>query len=121
MIPKIKVNVGKGYDPVELQQVIDTDLQTRNKTVVGAINELLDMVEELDVAGGESAKPVVNAGTHYDFPSVGSTDVIYKAQSEKLLYQWNPDDLKYEILGEVAEATIDVEIINGGNANGADA
>lgn len=40
MLPRIKVNVGRGLEPVELQQVYDTDLQTRNKTVVGAINEL---------------------------------------------------------------------------------
>lgn len=121
MIPRIKVNVGAGLDPVEIQQVIDTDLQTIDKTVVGAINELLDKVEELEAGSGESAKPVVNADTHYDFPAVGSTDVIYKAQSEKLLYQWNPIDLKYEVLGEVVEATIDVQIINGGDANGANA
>lgn len=48
MLPRIKVNVGRGYDPVELQQLIDTDLQTINKTVVGAINELLDKVENID-------------------------------------------------------------------------
>lgn len=52
MLPKIKVDVGRGYDPVELQQVIDTDLLTRNKTVVGAINELLDKVEDLDTEIG---------------------------------------------------------------------
>lgn len=121
MIPKIKVDVGRGRDPVELQQLIDTDLQTRNKTVVGAINELLDKVEDLEAAGSESAKPVVNADTHYDFPSVGSTDVIYKAQSEKLLYQWNPDDLKYDVLGEAADIIADVQIINGGDASGTDA
>lgn len=123
MIPKIKVDVGRGLDPVELQQVIDTDLQTRNKTVVGAINELLDKVEDLEATGNEYAKPVVNADTHYDFPSVGSTDVIYKAQSEKLLYQWNPDELKYDILGEASVGIdpVDIQIIHGGDASGTDA
>ena len=29
---------------------------------------------------------VVNAQTHYDFPSIGSTDVIYKAESERKIY-----------------------------------
>lgn len=48
MIPKIKVDVGRGRDPVELQQLIDTDLLTRRKTVVGAINELLGKIEELE-------------------------------------------------------------------------
>lgn len=61
---------------------------------------------------------VVNASTHYDFPSLGKANVIYKAESEKLLYQWNATDNKYEIVGEV-EISGDfsaVELIHGGNA-----
>lgn len=66
-----------------------------------------------------NAKSVHNADTHYDFPSVGETDVIYKAQSEKLIYQWNPTELKYEVLGASAEIDISsIETINGGNAHG---
>lgn len=65
------------------------------------------------------AKGVYNADTHYDFPSVGRTDVIYKAQSEKLIYQWNPTELKYEALGASVEIDVNsVETINGGNAHG---
>lgn len=62
---------------------------------------------------------VVNESTHYDFPSIGREDVIYKAESEKLLYQWNSTDLKYEVVGK-AEGSgdlADIEVINGGNAN----
>lgn len=66
-----------------------------------------------------NAKGVYNADTHYDFPSVGRIDVIYKAQSEKLMYQWNPTELKYEALGASVEIdVISVETINGGNAHG---
>ena len=66
---------------------------------------------------GESS--VVNANTHYDFPSIGREDVIYKAESEKLLYQWNTTDLKYEVIGEVEVSgdLTNIEVINGGNAN----
>lgn len=60
---------------------------------------------------------VYNADTHYDFPSVGSVDVIYKAQSEKLLYQWDPDELKYVTLGSAVEIS-EIEYIDGGNAYG---
>lgn len=42
MNPKIKVNIGKGRPPVELQQCVDTDLKTESKTVTGAINELFE-------------------------------------------------------------------------------
>ena len=66
-----------------------------------------------------NSKGVFNAETHYDFPSVGSVDIIYKAQAEKLIYQWNPTDLKYEALGSTVELEVDdIELINGGNANG---
>lgn len=67
----------------------------------------------------ETGRGVFNAETHYDFPSVGSVDVIYKAQSEKKLYQWNPAELKYEELETSDETSIaNIELINGGNANG---
>lgn len=67
---------------------------------------------------GESS--VVNADTHYDFPSIGRDNVIYKAESEKKIYQWNSSELKYEIIGEVEFSgdLSDIEIIHGGNANG---
>lgn len=65
---------------------------------------------------------VYDAATHDDFPSVGSPDVIYKASEEKRLYQWNPDELKYEALitsvpfGDISDGTT----INGGGASGSD-
>ena len=61
---------------------------------------------------------VVNAKTHYDFPSMGKTNTIYKAEEEKLIYQWNPTDLKYEILSTEGGEVLDINLINGGNANG---
>ena len=66
---------------------------------------------------GESC--VVNANTHYDFPSIGREDVIYKAESEKLIYQWNTTDLKYEVIGEIEISgdLANIEVINGGSAN----
>lgn len=60
---------------------------------------------------------VVNASYHYDFPSIGSVDKIYKAEKEKKLYQWNPEKLVYESIGE-GDGIIEIEIIHGGNANG---
>lgn len=62
---------------------------------------------------------VVNANTHYDFPSIGRENVLYKAESEKMIYQWNSTELKYEALnsGE-SGGVLDVELINGGNAKG---
>ena len=64
---------------------------------------------------GESE--VFNAPTHFDFPSIGRENTIYKADTEKKIYQWNPTSLVYELLSS-GESTLDIELINGGNANG---
>jgi hypothetical protein len=66
---------------------------------------------------GESS--VMNAQTHYDFPSIGRVNTIYKAESEKKIYQWNPITLTYEVLGNTeVGGVLDIDLINGGNANG---
>lgn len=68
-----------------------------------------------------AAQPCVyNASTHDEFPSVGSPNVIYKAESERLLYQWNTVELKYEPLcHSVSDIDIfDATLINGGDASG---
>ena len=70
------------------------------------------------VNDGVGTGGVFNAETHYDFPSVGTVDMIYKAQAEKRIYQWNNTKLKYEILSEIDLTIEDLEIIHGGNANG---
>lgn len=56
---------------------------------------------------------VVNAKTHFDFPSVGSVNAIYKASDEKKLYQWNETELKYEPLDG---NELQVSVIHGGGA-----
>lgn len=61
---------------------------------------------------------VVSASTHDDFPSVGRVNVIYKADSEKKIYQWNPTELRYEPLNDCTLDSLDIQIIHGGNANG---
>jgi hypothetical protein len=59
---------------------------------------------------------VVNAETHYDFPSVGRVNVIYKAETEKKIYQWTGS--KYEVIGstEISGDLLGIELINGGGA-----
>ena len=59
---------------------------------------------------------VINASTHYDFPSIGKANTIYKAEQEKLLYQWNTESLKYEPL-TTGENIQEIQLIHGGNAN----
>lgn len=44
---------------------------------------------------------VFNAKTHSDFPENGFANIIYKAEDEKKLYQWNTTEHKYEVLNEI--------------------
>ena len=82
-------------------------------------SEYGNKVREVYAKAVAEGKGVFNAETHYDFPSVGSVDMIYKAQAEKMLYQWNATELKYEALGAPIDVDIDnIELIHGGNANG---
>ena len=67
------------------------------------------------ISEGTGEPLVVNANTHYDFPSVGSVDVIYKAYEEKLIYQWNAAELRYEVIGTSSDIT-NIKVINGGNS-----
>ena len=65
---------------------------------------------------GESS--VVNAQTHHEFPSVGRENVIYKAEAEKCIYQWNATQLIYELVGstEISGDLSNIKVIHGGNA-----
>lgn len=70
---------------------------------------------DLPFAGENS---IVNASSYLEFPSIGRENVIYKAELEKKIYQWNTTELKYELLSD-NQSTLDIEVIHGGNANGA--
>ena len=72
---------------------------------------------ELEYLGNEGEEGVFNAQTHYDFPSIGSTNVIYKAEQERKIYQWSEVSLKYEVLSEIEVTVQDLKLIHGGNAN----
>lgn len=72
---------------------------------------------DLEYIGGEGGG-VFNAKTHFEFPSIGSINMIYKAEDEKKIYQWNEKELKYEVLSEVEVTIQDIDMICGGNANG---
>lgn len=84
------------------------------------IGDGLTAWNDLNYIGGNenNGGGVFNADTHYDFPSIGSVNMIYKAEDERKIYQWNPDLLKYEVLSEIEITIQDLEIIHGGNANG---
>lgn len=61
---------------------------------------------------------IVDAATHFDFPAVGKPNVLYKAHEEAKLYQWNSEQLKYELLTvDVSAESLNITQICGGTAN----
>ena len=54
--------------------------------------------------------------TRLDFPNIGQENILYKAESEHMIYQWNTKKLVYEVLGPDTADSLDVEIISGGTA-----
>lgn len=77
----------------------------------------IDKWNDLPYVGSEKQE-VFNAKTHYDFPAIGNVNVIYKAEEEKVLYQWNQDKFNYEPIGSIGDnPTIDFDVIYGGDAN----
>lgn len=101
---------------LDIVSKVDTSLTQENipadsKTVGDKLTEIDTKIEQLEVEGN---KEIFNFPTHFDFPSTGSVDCIYKAYNEKKTYQWNEELLKYEPLNEVEQ----IKIINGGTADG---
>lgn len=101
---------------LDIVSKVDTTLTEENipadSKTVG--NKLADL--DTKIADLESTSNVFNANTHFDFPSVGSVNMIYKAYKEKKTYQWNAEELRYEALD--VDILEDISVINGGAANG---
>lgn len=105
---------------IDLVSKVDTTLTLENipadaKVVGELISDIHEKIDNIQI--GTSEKEVINKPTHFDFPSIGSVDFIYKAYNEKKTYQWNAEKLKYEPLNE-GGVLPEITIINGGNANG---
>lgn len=63
----------------------------------------------------DGKREVSNFNYMDEFPIVGDENMIYKAEKEQSLYQFNPDTKTYEKLSD-GTGIDDITIINGGNA-----
>lgn len=72
---------------------------------------------------------VISAATKNDFPAIGDIKLLYKAEDEKKLYQWNPITWEYEPMVDTIEGGVgggdsgdvdfdEIDMICGGNAEG---
>ena len=89
-----------------------------NKLKIGnGINHWID----LPYITQDVANDVISVDYFTDLPTEGDILKIYKVNSEKTLYQWNPTNNSYEKLLGTSEEGFDpsqISNINGGKANG---
>lgn len=63
----------------------------------------------------DGAREVFNFNYVEDFPAIGDTNMIYKAEKEQSLYQFNTDTNQYEKISD-GKGIDNINIINGGKA-----
>ena len=105
--------------------VIDAGkMPTSDSEALKEIESILETVQtsikDIQTELSTPVEHVVVKKTKEGFPSVGLSDVLYKAEEEKRIYWWNPNSSTYEVLWEEpqTEGIENIKIINGGNANG---
>lgn len=59
---------------------------------------------------------IVNADVKENFPPIGDVNIIYKAQKEKMIYQWNSETQTYEALNATLPTENGILILYGGSA-----
>ena len=94
-----------------------TDGITRMK-----IGDGIHRYNELEWIGGKDSgyeKQIVTYPDHFKFPQPGDSNLIYRAQNESVLYQWDANYYRYEPLvnADVDINISDIETINGGRAS----
>lgn len=105
--------------------VIDAGkMPTSDSEALKEIESILETVQtsikDIQTELNTPVEHVVEKNTKDGFPSVGMSDVLYKAKEEKRIYWWNPTSSTYEVLWEEpqTEGIENIKLINGGNANG---
>ena len=63
----------------------------------------------------DGKREVVNFDFVSEFPVIGEENIIYKAEKEQSLYQFNAETFEYEKLSD-GKGIDDINIINGGTA-----
>lgn len=118
-----------------MAQVVNTTFKLKRGTAArwAEVNPILEQGEpgfvydanRLKIGDGKTAwndlpyidgkREVNNFDYKNEFPAIGDEDIIYKAEKEQSLYQFNANTLEYEKLSD-GKGIDDITIINGGNA-----
>ena len=125
---EILSEIGKTQSDIE--KLKDTFITTEGGVITGPLTLLAEPTDDFHAITKSylenytdeklSSIPnfVVSEETKEGFPKTGEINIIYKAEKEKKLYQWNPDISDYEVLNKASISDIEnIKIINGGNSN----
>lgn len=83
-----------------------------------SIADLQEQINEIEVGAG--AGQDVEVETEADLPSPGADGVTYYVIENQSIYRWQKETQSYVSFGGGAAPELDIQIINGGNANGND-
>lgn len=81
------------------------------------IADLQQQIDELEVSGGGSLDEEVD--TEEELPEIGDDDTTYYVKENTSIQRWDDETQSYITYGG-SDAALDINIINGGNANGTD-
>lgn len=62
-----------------------------------------------------SGAVVIKKNSYLEFPNIGNSSNLYIDTTKQVIYRWDNVELKYY---KVTQDFEDIQIINGGNANG---
>ena len=80
----------------------------QEKLTPGEGIQIQDNVVSIDKSGISGS--VFTATSLYEFPSVGNSTFLYVDQSKNKIYRWDPDNLKYYVVGSDYD---DIEVVDG--------
>lgn len=78
---------------------------------VDSIDALHERIDNLEVSGGD-----VEVETMADLPAVGDPNITYYVEDTHSIYRWDVETATY--ISYSSSPALDINIINGGNANG---
>lgn len=80
-----------------------------------SIDNLQEQIDNIDISGGSGLSDI-EVATEADLPEIGTSGVTYYVLENNSIYRWQEETQSYISFG--GSADLDINIINGGNANG---
>ena len=94
--------------------------QNNETRIIPEAHEIDARIKKLIADNTNVYNSVNSSADYFGFPSIGKSNVIYKAEDTKKLYQWKSDKDgggHYEELGTSGTNVNNINRINGGTAN----